>query len=329
MGRVNAVGEVCSAPLKGKNAGSCGFLSNTWPKNAGSCGFLENEEQKTKQTSFLRRRESMEISELRKNPHLSASSISTYLDCGLLYKLGRVLKLQPEIRSDALEFGSIIHKVLAEFYRHKLEGEIVPLLDLQILFEAWWKKATGNGSEITYKDGKDAKTLLQEGKDLLATYYKKLPRDSFQVIAIEESFQFKLPNLPVPIIGVLDLVEEDESGALIITDWKTSSHAYSADEVDKNLQITIYQMAARANGYRDREILMRFHCLIKTRVPKFEEYYTTRSEMDEMRTMKKIRHVFEGISKSVFIPNESWKCKGCSYKNACDDWFEKEEEEGL
>jgi putative RecB family exonuclease len=143
----------------------------------------------------------MELTELRQKPHLSASSINDYLDCGLLYKLGRVLKLQPEIRPDALEFGSIIHKVLAEFYKHKLEGEIVPLLDLQILFEAWWKKATENGPEITYKDGKNAEILLQDGKNLLSAYYQKLPRDNFQVIAIEEPFQFTLANFPIPRTG--------------------------------------------------------------------------------------------------------------------------------
>src|SRR5271157_144898 len=193
--------------------------------------------------------EPMELKELRQKPHLSASSINDYMDCGLLYKLGRVLKLKPEIRPDALEFGSIIHKVLAEFYKHKLEGEIVPLEDLQILFEAWWKKATSKGPEITYKDGKNAEILLQEGKSLLSAYYQKLPRDDFQAIAIEDPFQFTLPNFLIPIIGVLDLVEEDEAGAIIITDWKTSSHAYSADEVDKHLQLTVYHLAARANGY--------------------------------------------------------------------------------
>jgi putative RecB family exonuclease len=84
-------------------------------------------------------------------------------------------------------------------------------------------------------------------------------------------------------------------------------------------------MAAKANGYTDKVILLRFHTLIKTRVPKFEEYYTTRSEMDEKRAVKKIMHVWDGIGKRVFIPNESWKCKGCQYKGACDEWFKKED----
>ena len=62
-----------------------------------------------KKTQVFETEESMEMSALRQKPHLPASSINDYLDCGLLYLLGRVLKLQPEIRPDALEFGSIIH----------------------------------------------------------------------------------------------------------------------------------------------------------------------------------------------------------------------------
>lgn len=272
----------------------------------------------------------MNLKELRQKPHLSPSGINDYLDCGLLYKFGRVLRLKPEIRPDALEFGSITHKVLAEFYRLKMEGEIAPLEDLQLLFEAFWEKAAGENGDMTYKKGTDYTILLQQGKQLLASYYKSLPRDDFRVLAIEEPFQFSLPKVPVPIIGVFDLIEEDESDTIIITDWKTSSKAYSADDVDNNFQLLVYHMAAKANGYRDREILLRFDCLIKTKVPKFEQYYTTRSEIDEMRAAKKIGHVWEGISKGVFIPNDNqWKCKGCSYKNACDEWFQEEEEQSL
>ena len=56
----------------------------------------------------------MELSELRQTPHLSASAVSDYLDCSLLYKLGRVDKIKPAFTPDAMEFGSAIHLVLAE-----------------------------------------------------------------------------------------------------------------------------------------------------------------------------------------------------------------------
>ena len=48
--------------------------------------------------------------------------------------------------------------------------------------------------------------------------------------------------------------------------------------------------------------------------------------MDEKRVARKIVEVWKGIEKGVFIPNDAasnWKCKGCSYKKACDDWFQE------
>ena len=86
--------------------------------------------------------------------------------------------------------------------------------------------------------------------------------------------------------------------------------------------MTTYQLGAKANGYAYREILLRLDCLIKTQKPKFEQYYTTRSKIDETRLIRKIQKVWSGISKGVFVPNDtSWKCKNCGYKTACDEWF--------
>ncbi len=249
----------------------------------------------------------MDLSELRKEPHLSASAVNDYIDCGLLYKLGRIDRLPPEHRSSDLEFGSCVHKVLEEHYRAKMEGELLSTKELHRIFEKYWREAA-------------------EGKELLTVYRNKIPEDNFKIIGIEESFSFTIEGCPVPIIGAMDLIEEDESSTLIISDWKTSGRAYSNDEVDRNFQLTLYQMAAKANGYSDREILLKFDCLIKTKVPKFEQYYSSRSEEDESRAVRKILEVWSGITKGVFIPNDgssNWKCKNCAYQKACSDWFRR------
>ena len=270
----------------------------------------------------------MDISELRKEPHLSATGIGDYVDCGLLYRFSRIDKLPSEFRSDSMEFGSVIHKVLAERYRQKKIGNLLSAKDLHELFEKFWKETAEGKKDIKYSEGKNFKTLLLEGKELLTTYLSKVPDDKFQVIGIEEPFKFYLTDCPIPIIGAIDLIEEDESGTIIITDFKTSGRAYSNDEVDKNFQLTIYQIAAKSNGYKDREILLKFDCLIKTKSPKFEPYFTTRNDLDEQRALKKIIEVWKGINKGVFIPNDAtsnWKCKGCAHKKACDSWFTEEE----
>ena len=106
----------------------------------------------------------MELFELRKKPHLSASAINDYIDCGLLYKLGRIDKLPPEHLSSDLEFGSCIHKVLEEHYRAKLEGKLLSTKELHWIFEEHWRKAAEDKEDIQYSEGKDFKTLLLEGK---------------------------------------------------------------------------------------------------------------------------------------------------------------------
>jgi len=268
----------------------------------------------------------MELYELRKQPHLSASSIGDYIDCGLLYRLARIDKLQPEFKADALEFGSVIHLALAEFHKQKMVGNILSAKELQELFSKQWKETAQGRDDIQYAEGKGYETLLLEGKELLAAYYHKCPHGQFTVLGVEETFSFTPECCPVPVIGAVDLIEEDESGAIIIVDWKTSGRAYSADEVDRNFQLTLYQMAARSNGFGDREILLRFDCLIKTKTPKFEQYYTTRTEADFKRAQKKIIEVWRGISNGVFVPNDdsqNWRCKNCSYKKHCNEWFER------
>jgi putative RecB family exonuclease len=268
----------------------------------------------------------MILSELRQQPHLSASSIGEYVECSLLYRFGRIDRLPMEFKAEALEFGTCIHRILEQFYCARMINEKMLLKDIHQIFETIWKGIAENNDDIRYSGDNDYKSLLMYGKDLLTAWYNKLPDDGFTILAIEEAFSFTLPGIPIPIIGAMDLVEEDSAGTIIITDFKTSGRAYSKDEVDQNQQLTMYQIAAKRNGYDDREILLRFDTLIKTKTPKFEQYWTTRSELDERRLIKKAAMVWDGISKGIFIPNNlSWKCKGCAYKQACDAYLEGEE----
>ena len=267
----------------------------------------------------------MTLSELRTRPHLSASSIGDYIECGLLYKFGRIDRLPMEFKSDALIFGTVIHLVLGEYYYAKQLKNELTLKDILQSFEEYWRSKAEKNDEIQYSKKNTYDSLLLLGKEILQVWYNKKTEDNFKILGIEEAFSFNIPGLEIPIIGAMDLIEEDEAGTIIITDFKTSSKAYSTDQIIQNEQLTVYQLAAKKNGLADREILLKFDILIKTIKPKFEAYWTTRSEVDEIRLTKKIHEVWDGIKKGVFIPNDtSWRCKNCSYRMACDEWFIRE-----
>jgi putative RecB family exonuclease len=265
----------------------------------------------------------MSLKEFRKSPHLSASSVGSYLDCGLAFKFSRVDKLPPEFRSDGLELGSVVHQVLADFNDQRMHGTLLSMEALHEKFINYWTAAAEQREDIVYKEGKDFNRLLEEGQRLLSVFYESQPWEDFKVVSVEKAFQFSIEGLAVPIVGVMDLVEEDASGTIVIVDYKTTGRAYSISDVDNSLQLTLYLMGAKANGFRDREILLRFDCLIKTKKAKFEQYYTTRDKSLEERAAKKIIEVWKGISKGVFIPaDDSWQCKNCGYKGYCDEWFD-------
>ena len=264
----------------------------------------------------------MDLNELRKQPHLSASSINDYCDCSLQYKFGRIDKIPQESKSDALIFGSCIHKTLRDFHLERMMGGKFSLQELQQTFENHWIEAIDVEDNVKYQKGKNFEILLKEGQDLLKAYYEKLSDDKFTVLALEEPFSFTIPGLPLPIIGAFDMIEEDESGTIIIVEFKTAKKAYSSSDIDKD-QLTIYQMAAESNGFKGRHILLRYDVLIKTKLPQFKQYYTTRTETDQRRCAKKIVQVWNSIEKGVFFPRQNWKCAGCAYRSACNKWFSK------
>ena len=259
----------------------------------------------------------LNIDELRKEPHLSASSIDKYIGCSLQYKFSRIDKIPPEFVSDNLLFGSSIHQTLADFNQERLSGVRMKLEDLKALFEKIWHEKAHDNKQIKYSKGKDYQILCDQGKMMLAAFYQELPDREYNILSIEEPFKFEIDGLDLPIIGIMDLVEEDDAGSIIISDYKTASKAYSLDDVNNNFQLTVYQMAARRNGYANREIVLKLDSLIKTKVPKFEPYYTSRDEADEERAINKIMAVWDGIQKQIFIPITSWKCNNCEFKTHC------------
>src|SRR5512138_1449257 len=97
----------------------------------------------------------MELSELRQKPHLSASSVGTYIDCSMAYWFAYVKRAPMEFVSDALEFGSAIHLTLADFYRARMTGDKLLLKDVHESFRQHWTNRVKNRSEIRYSEGKD------------------------------------------------------------------------------------------------------------------------------------------------------------------------------
>jgi putative RecB family exonuclease len=238
--------------------------------------------------------------------HLSYSQISLYLECPLLYKLRYIEGEKGEAIPAALVFGSAIHKALAGFYTDVMDGEPFVLSAFLGAFEEAWSDAVEE-REIIYKEGEDFDSLLGLGRQMLKVFARSVMPQ--KVIAVEVPFEFRLEHpitgddSSVPLKGVIDLIEEDESGMLWVVDHKTAGRAYSEPQIAGDLQMLIYAAAVKQlDVVEGREVMLRFDVLTKSKKPKFLRYPMYRDGNDIARLFEIVEGVWKAIEAEAFYP---------------------------
>jgi len=173
-------------------------------------------------------------------PYLSYSQLALYLECPLKYRFRYVDEIKCEGVSSALVFGKAIHQALAAFYTDVMEQRPFWFPRFLVAFEEAWEEVCDE-AEVVFKEGEDFQTLLDYGKEMLRVFARcAMP---MKVIAVEVPFEFRLENpetgqeFPIPLKGVIDLIEEDEQGTLWVVDHKTAKRAFSDHQIDADLQM--------------------------------------------------------------------------------------------
>lgn len=164
--------------------------------------------------------------------HVSYSRLSTYERCPRLYYL-RYVKQAPEERGVPLLFGVLIHEVLEAFYRWVVAEEYAGPLPHPVLYEMYQRAF--ERSELAGSD------VYGEGKRLLAEFVMAHPEvDHLDVLAVEQAFDVEVG---VRVTGRIDRVDRVGDRVTII-DYKTGRLLQSREELDSDLQLSIYAIAA-------------------------------------------------------------------------------------
>ncbi|MFC1565331.1 ATP-dependent helicase [Candidatus Neomarinimicrobiota bacterium] len=239
--------------------------------------------------------------------NLSASSIETYQQCPLKYRLGNIDKIPQASSKPQLTFGNIIHRVLEQFHQPNTKQTNERLLKL--LDNNW--ESLGFDYETQEVDFK------RQGVELLTNYYDYLTKNPANVI--EREFQFSFEIEDIIINGKIDRIDKSENGYNVI-DYKTSKKATKANQ---NIQLAIYSM------YLQQEKLQEFGGLPESAalyfLREFEEpirsHKFNSAELDEIQ--KNILEVGKNIRNQEFKPCKGFHCDWCDYKNLlCPEWEE-------
>ncbi len=239
--------------------------------------------------------------------YISYSQMQCFDICPLHYKLKYILKIPPAPTA-AQSFGISVHSVLREFYLRKMRGENTNEISLEELLKRYW-----------IKEGYDTKEHMQsafeQAKTSLVNFVNTNGNKTTVPLGLEIPFSFFLPNLKVS--GRIDRVDQLEGGKIEIIDYKTGYNIPDTKKMDKDLQLSLYALAAAEipdkmfNRKPEDVVLSLWY------VENDMKISTTRTaEQLEVIKQQIVEKVAE-ISTSSFACSGGILCKNCEYKMLC------------
>jgi putative RecB family exonuclease len=242
---------------------------------------------------------------------LSYSSISTYETCPAKYRYQYEERL-PTTSSPALAFGDSLHKALYRF--HDRPVPVAPELpELLEMLEIEW---VSQG----YRDPSEERLYLDHARQVLSEYHR-VNAGSFRIPAAME-FRFTVEVEGVQLSGTIDRMDRVPGGGYEIIDYKTNRRLPPKAVVDRDLQLSLYYLAAREIWGIEPERLTLYFLLPGERMTTFR----SASDAEELR--RRIGTVAERISAGKFEPRQNPLCDWCDFQRVCPLYRHKYEREG-
>ena len=239
---------------------------------------------------------------------LSYSSINTYETCPQKFRFQYEDRL-PTSPSPALAFGDSLHQALHRF--HSRPVPVAPSADeLQEMLESVWVR---DG----FSDPSEERMYLDHGRQVLAQYHRE-NASTYRIPAALE-FRFTIDIEGVELAGVIDRMDRIPGGGYEIIDYKTNRRLPPQERIDRDLQLSIYAVAAKEVWGIEPERLTLYYLLPGQRMS------TTRTAADAEDLRRRIGTVAERIGAGMFEPRENPLCDWCEFQALCPIFRHREE----
>ena len=233
------------------------------------------------------------------NP-LSYTQISQYQSCPLCYKLQYIDGLKPKDKW-YFSFGLTIHACAEHFFKVKVPPP--PSLDeLLEFYEANW---LSEGYESAEEEAK----YKAYGWEILSKFWEIHSADFKMPFAVERMFSINIEG--VKLRGYIDRVDKLDSGELSIVDYKTNQEPFTTENLEKDLQLTLYQLAAEQTWQLPVEKLTLYH--FRSNTP-FSCGPRNEARLEEAKHL--VLKVADSIAGGIFPAIENQYCP-CDFAEHC------------
>jgi putative RecB family exonuclease len=249
--------------------------------------------------------------------HLSASRLKSFLTCRLRFFYEKVLKL-PCPTNPGAQVGKAVHEGLQLFHKAQWRGTELTRPALMEQYRAGYARLETE-SEVAYKDPGQRQESLEAGERLLQLYVdSSAAGDPRRIIGVEVWLRSEDRRLPLPLVGVLDLVRDGN----VTVDFKTV--ASTPDPVDEawqhQLQLTAYHLlVADATGEEPPPGELIF--LVKTKSPKILTHTVPPVDGAQVDRFLRLADVYaHEVAAERYYPSPGMHCAWCPYQNRCAKW---------
>jgi DNA helicase-2/ATP-dependent DNA helicase PcrA len=254
--------------------------------------------------------------------YLSYSQIETFRICPLHYKLKYILNI-PTFPSAAQSFGISIHSALKDFYAQLIKNiratkKLTKKQAEKNILEHYKQNWVNEG--YSHKSHKDK--MYKKGQIYLKEYIKN--EFSLKTIPNLVESQFTLPlyssktKKELKIGGRIDRIDTLSNNKIEIIDYKTGANVPTQKQVDHNLQLSFYALAATRikespfNKKPENVILTLYYLSNNQKIS------TTRTLKELEEAVRNIINLKTEIEKSEFKCSKNYLCRNCEYKLLCN-----------
>jgi len=242
---------------------------------------------------------------------LSPSKVSSFTDCALAFRFSAIDHL-PEPPSVAATRGTLVHAALERLFTLEPAERTKPVAArcLTEAFEELEDHPELAGLELD-EDG--LATLHAEAEVLLEKYFRLEDPTRITPIGIELKLEIELAG--VKLRGIIDRLELDEDGELVVTDYKTGRAPGERQEQQRLAGVAFYSLLCeRLFGRRPARVQLLY-------LADPVAIISTPTDRSTRGVERKLAAVWTAVERACeredFRPNPSRLCDWCGFKAYC------------
>lgn len=243
---------------------------------------------------------------------LSPSKVTAFKDCALAFRFSAIDRI-PEPTSAAMAKGTLVHAALERLFALEPEERTVEAALAALGQAAEALRAPGRELDELALPPDEEATFLAAAEHLVRNYF--LLEDPRTVRPIGLELRLEIPVGDLRLVGIIDRLELDADGELVVTDYKTGRAPSDRYEQAKMGGIHFYSLLCEELfGRRPARIqLLHLHePVVITAVP-------TDQSTRGLRT--RVGAIWEAVTRACeredFRPKPGPLCNWCSFRQWC------------